>query len=103
MMKPPAFQFYPDDFIAGTIGMSPSERGAYITLLCHQWLHGWKPDDRMRLQNIVGGRDSKDVLSLFPVEDDGRRRNQSIKAQREKALLTPAYSGLGGFAAYQKD
>lgn len=30
----PFIKFYPGDFLAGTSGMSPAERGVYITLLC---------------------------------------------------------------------
>jgi uncharacterized protein YdaU (DUF1376 family) len=30
----PFIKFYPSDFLAGTSGMSPAERGIYITLLC---------------------------------------------------------------------
>jgi uncharacterized protein YdaU (DUF1376 family) len=30
----PFIKFYPSDFLAGTSGMSPAERGVYITLLC---------------------------------------------------------------------
>jgi len=29
-VKPPAFQFYPDDFIGGTCDLSAKEVGAYI-------------------------------------------------------------------------
>lgn len=39
-MKPPAFQFYADEYLAGTIAMSLAEVGAYIRLLCYQWLNG---------------------------------------------------------------
>ena len=42
--KPPSFDFYPDDFIGGTLGMHPTARGIYITLLCHQWSHGSIPN-----------------------------------------------------------
>lgn len=30
----PFIKFYPSDFLAGTSGLSPAERGVYITLLC---------------------------------------------------------------------
>jgi len=33
-MSDPWFKFFPSDFIAGTSGLSPAERGVYITLLC---------------------------------------------------------------------
>ena len=39
----PAYQMYADDFRVGTIAMSLQERGAYITLLNHQWDPGHVP------------------------------------------------------------
>jgi len=37
--KPPAFQFYPGDWLASTkiSLMTPAEEGAFIRLLCHAW------------------------------------------------------------------
>jgi len=45
--KPPAFQFYPKDWLADEKVklMLLSERGAYITLLAHCWNEGSIPDD----------------------------------------------------------
>ncbi len=40
MNKAPAFQFYADDFIGGTITMSHEERGLYVLALCIQWGQG---------------------------------------------------------------
>lgn len=34
MSDKPFVKFYPSDFLAGTSGLSPSERGVYMTLLC---------------------------------------------------------------------
>lgn len=34
MSNTPFIKFYPGDFLGGTSGLSPAERGAYITLLC---------------------------------------------------------------------
>jgi len=34
MSDAPFIKFYPSDFLAGTSGLSPAERGVYITLLC---------------------------------------------------------------------
>jgi uncharacterized protein YdaU (DUF1376 family) len=30
----PFIKFFPGDFLSGTLGLSPAERGFYITLLC---------------------------------------------------------------------
>lgn len=34
MGEKPFIKFYPSDFLGGTSGLSPAERGVYITLLC---------------------------------------------------------------------
>ena len=38
--KSPAFSFYPDSFIGGTLTLSTAETGVYIKLLSASWLHG---------------------------------------------------------------
>jgi uncharacterized protein YdaU (DUF1376 family) len=52
----PAFQLYPREFLSSSkvIAMGLHERGAYITLLCVQWLDGGLPTDRKALARIVG-------------------------------------------------
>lgn len=40
MAKDPAFLFYPNDFIGGTMGMTFEEKGAYIELLMMQFNRG---------------------------------------------------------------
>jgi uncharacterized protein YdaU (DUF1376 family) len=52
--RSPAFQFYADDFIAGTADMSAEEVGAFIRLLCHQWSKGSIPADEERSGRIAG-------------------------------------------------
>lgn len=57
--RPPAFQFYPRDFLAdrAVAAMLPIERGGYVMLLCHAWLSdrpGWLPDDDPLLAALSG-------------------------------------------------
>ena len=40
MAKDPAFLFYPNDYIGGTMGMTFEEKGAYIELLMLQFNRG---------------------------------------------------------------
>ncbi len=40
MSKDPAFLFYPGDYIAGTMGMTFEEKGAYMELLMMQFSRG---------------------------------------------------------------
>ena len=55
MTNAPAFQFYADDFYAGTRDMSGDELACYIRLMCWQWTKGPIPDDkRDKLERYVG-------------------------------------------------
>lgn len=96
-MKSPAFQFYPDDFIAGTTEMSPAEVGAYIRLLCYQWGRGSIPlADEARLARIAGGEVTPDVLAKFP---EGRNaRLEAVRAEQEAYRLHRAAAGARGAA-----
>jgi uncharacterized protein YdaU (DUF1376 family) len=38
--KSPAFSFYPDSWLGGTMRMLPEQRAAYIDLMANQWLEG---------------------------------------------------------------
>lgn len=78
----PWFDFYPERFIAGTAIMELAERGAYITLLCHQWLAGSLPDDPRILARLAGGDVPPAVLEKFPVCVDGKRRNAKLESVR---------------------
>lgn len=78
-MKPPAFQFYADDFLAGVADMTQAEVGAYILLLCHQWGRGEIPGDAARASLIAKGKVSPHVMSKFP---DGK--NVRLEKERQK-------------------
>lgn len=66
MNKPPAFQFYADDFLAGVADMTQAEVGAYILLLCAQWSRGAIPTDPARAAMIAKGEVSPHVMAKFP-------------------------------------
>lgn len=78
-MKPPAFQFYADDFLAGVADMTQAEVGAYILLLCHQWSRGIIPADADRMQMIAKGPVSDHVVAKFP-----GGKNARLESEREK-------------------
>lgn len=52
--KSPAFQFYARDFLTGVATMSLAERGAYISLLAHQWDSGAVPASAKERARILG-------------------------------------------------
>jgi uncharacterized protein YdaU (DUF1376 family) len=55
LKAPPAFQFYPSDFLGDppVIAMTLEERGAYITLLCIAWMEGGIPSEATALQRLL--------------------------------------------------
>jgi len=90
--KPPSFDFFPDDFMAGTYHLPAEVVGAYIRLLCYQWSNGSIPDDEAALSRIVG----IDAAALrphmlllmqkFERGEDGGLRNHRLEDERAKKL-----------------
>ena len=84
-MRPPAFQFYADDFLAGTFSMSNEERGLYITLLCRQWTQGHvTPEEVSRLGSTVVQPSINHVLTKFKPDESGNFRNERLERERCK-------------------
>jgi len=54
--NPPAFQFYPSDFLSdeNVVLMSNQEAGCYIKLLCYCWKEGTIPKDVGKLGKLCG-------------------------------------------------
>lgn len=113
-MKSPAFQFYPNDFLAGRVATYSLETiGAYIMLLSFEWSLGGLPLDeadhassggvcpklsRNSLQTFAKlcrtstrkfERMWVDLHGHFEVCEDGKLRNPRLQREREKQL---AYS-----------
>ena len=83
--RAPAFQFYADDFLAGTMTMTNEERGAYISLLCLQWSKGFVTE--LDIQRICLGMPTHCqgiCQSKFQHGDDGHYRNQRLEVERSK-------------------
>jgi len=71
--KPPAFQFYPQDYLASTrvAEMTLEEEGVYIRLLCYCWSAGSIPKDPERCAKLA--------------ENQRKRREQAAEAGKESA------------------
>ena len=102
--KSPAFQFYPDSWLASTDIqlMTPAEEGAYVRLLCHAWLQpdcGLPSDDRaLASLSRLGSawRKSADkIRSKFTLRD-GRLFNERLLAERAKQENWKKKSSVGG-------
>jgi uncharacterized protein YdaU (DUF1376 family) len=111
--KPPAYQHYAKDFIAGTSDMSCAEVGAYIRLLDHAWDSdpiATLPDDDTKLRRLSGADPEewaaikKAVLLKFEKVDDlpGRLVNRRLRVlyeEREEFVQKASERGRKGAAA----
>lgn len=86
MKDAPAFDFYAQRWLAGTMDMTAEERGAYINLLCRQWEDDGLADDPKRLAAVARCRPATlaAVLERFPVSNDGKRRNSRLEITRQE-------------------
>lgn len=92
--RPPSFDFYPDDFVGGTLGMHPTARGIYITLLCHQWSHGSipNPTNIRQFVQITGAMPDElsehlpEVLEKFEQDDLGRMVNMRLLREYDRKM-----------------
>ena len=80
----PAFDFYPERWLAGVAIMSDLEQIAYLRLLCHQWLQGGLPNDLGALKRLAGKGATHLLLGKFPVGLDGLRRNEELELDRAR-------------------
>jgi uncharacterized protein YdaU (DUF1376 family) len=98
-MKAPAFQFYADDFIGGTVELTAQEVGCYVRLLCYQWGNGSVPESRQKLKRICGSRVSDSVLSKFPNGVNPRLEQERLKQEvyREKQAANGRASAQARF------
>lgn len=91
MSKAPAFQFYARDFLTDErVLMMPLEaQGAYVRLLCHQWLEGSIPGDLRRLARLCQVDEGTmsaiwdEVGPCFDSEGD-RLFNARLREQRQE-------------------
>lgn len=81
----PAFDFYPERWIAGTMGMTDVEELCYFRLLIHSWIADGLPKEEKALCRLARMRKIPPaVLEKFPEWGDGRRRNSRLEKEREK-------------------
>lgn len=92
MEQPPAFQFYPKDWLTDpeVVTMSMSERGVYITLLCYAWLNDGLPNDNNYLGTLIGRpknwrKQLENVKRKF-ILHDRRLHHRRLLKEREKQV-----------------
>ena len=89
-MKDPAFLFYPNDYLGGTLGMTFEEKGAYIELLMVQFNRGHMTNHM--IGQILGQSMDKiwtGISSKFKIDEYGRYYNERLELEQNKRI---AYS-----------
>jgi uncharacterized protein YdaU (DUF1376 family) len=81
MAKDPAFLFYPNDWIGGTMGMTFEEKGAYMELLMMQFNRGHMTKHMMA--HTVGLILAK-ILDKFEIDDKGLYFNRRLEEEKDK-------------------
>ena len=111
MNNPPAFQFYPKDFIsdANVEAMTLEETGAYIRLLCLCWIEDGIPIETA--EKLVdrwlgnGSTKSQPEANLWSkikhcfYEKGGKYRNKRLDLERQKQIDWGEKSRRGGLKA----
>lgn len=86
--KPPSFDFFPDDFIAGTYHLPAEAVGIYVRLLCYQWNNGSIPSDETELARIAGvdanamRTHMRTVMLKFIPDGCGGLKNERLEKER---------------------
>jgi uncharacterized protein YdaU (DUF1376 family) len=81
MAKDPAFLFYSNDFLTGTLTLSFEDRGKYITILC--LMHQQGRLDEQTVKFIVG-EISSNLMSKFCRDTDGKWYNKRLEEETER-------------------
>lgn len=81
MGKDPAFLFYPNDWLGGTIGMTFEEKGAYIELLMMQFNRGHMTEHMI---GQVVGQNWNTLKSKFIQDENGLWYNVRLEEEKNK-------------------
>lgn len=76
-LKDPAFLFYPEAFMIGTMDMTDEEAGRYIRLMCLQFVKG-------HLAELTGADDMPKVREKFTLDDEGRYYNRRLQYEMDR-------------------
>ena len=80
-MKDPAFLFYSNDFLSGTMLMTDEEVGQYIKLLCLQHQKGHlKEKDILNICKVH----SEEIFSKFKIDEEGNYYNERLENETNK-------------------
>lgn len=83
MAKDPAFLFYPNDYIGGTMGMTFEEKGAYMEILMMQFNRGHMSEHMIR--QTVGQLWDR-FKDKFVQDEEGNYFNSRLQEEKEKRM-----------------
>ena len=100
MAKDPAFLFYPNDYIGGTMGMTLEEKGAYIELLMLQFNRGHMTKHMIgqtigQLWDKISDKFEKDQNGLYfnrRLEEEQEKRKNYTKSRKNNILGINQYT-----------
>ena len=91
MGEKPFIKFYPSDFLAGTSGLSPAERGVYVTILCLIYeVDGAIQRDDARLSRRCGMPKAAFMRTIGALIDEGKLTEKGgmlSNSRAEKAII----------------
>jgi uncharacterized protein YdaU (DUF1376 family) len=101
MAKDPAFLFYPNDWIGGTMGMTFEEKGAYMELLMMQFNRGHMTKHMMA--QVVGQMLDK-LLDKFIKDSNGLYYNDRLEQEqiRRKSFVVSRLNNKKGINGHTK-
>lgn len=76
-LKDPAFLFYPEAFMIGTMDMTDEEVGRYTRLMCMQFIKG-------HLSELTGADNMPKVKEKFLQDEEGRYYNYRLQYEIDK-------------------
>lgn len=95
LAKDPAFLFYPNDYMGGTMGMTFEEKGAYMELLMLQFNRGHMTS-HMIGQTV--GQLWENIKCKFKVDDDGLFYNARLEEEvkKRKNFVKSRHNNISG-------
>ena len=102
MRDAPAFDFYPERWLAGVAELSDTDQLVYLRLLCHSWIRDGLPDDVQALSRLAGRKVSPSILGKFPLCEGGQRRNSRLETIRQEQRTRIASRRMGASKTNKK-
>jgi hypothetical protein len=101
MGKDPAFLFYPNDWLGGTMGMTFEQKGAYMDLLMTQFNRGHMSG---QVVGQVVGQLWGQIKDKFKTDSNGFYYNErlDIEIEKRKTFIQSRFNNLSGKNQYSE-